>query len=67
MRAEYVKCITKEGRKSWCGGLDRPFFVDLEHAELEVQREGRLQPCSDCLAAIEKSGIKLSEILREKP
>ena len=66
MRKDYIKCITKEGRKSWCGGLERPFFVDIEHAELEIQREGRLQPCPECLGAIEKSGINLPDILLEK-
>lgn len=66
MRPEYIKCIPKEVRKPWCGGLKRPFFVDIEHAELEVQREGRLQPCPECLGAIKKSGIKLPDTLLEK-
>ena len=60
MRPEYIECITKEGKKSWCGGSERPFFTDLEHAELMVQQEGRLLPCSDCLKAIELAGINHS-------
>ena len=55
---EYIKCIAKEGRRSWCGSNHLYLLPDLENAELIVAQEQYMIPCPLCLREIEKAGIK---------
>jgi hypothetical protein len=57
-RPEWVHCISHNmngGRRSWCGGDDRPFFTDIDHAALHGEQGGRLVACRECVAAITKA------------
>lgn len=59
-REEYVRCVGfgfQDGRRnvSWCGGSDRPFFVDATHASLNGYQQGRLIACPECVAKITES------------
>ena len=59
-RPDYVHCVGmgyEDGRKieSWCGGSDRPFFVDPTHAALNGKHGGRLVACPDCVKSIHQA------------
>ncbi|CAM0102688.1 hypothetical protein VPH159E362A_0022 [Vibrio phage 159E36-2a] len=59
-REEFVRCIGhgyQDGRKnvSWCGGSDRPFFINARHASLNGLNQGRLISCPECVEAILKA------------
>lgn len=53
-RPEYVSCILKEDKHSYCGrNVSMEFcFQSPEHANLNVKQEGRLVPCRECNAAV---------------
>ena len=55
---DYIKCIAKEGKRSWCGSNPLFLLTDIEHAELAVAQEQYMIPCPLCLRAIEATGIK---------
>lgn len=59
-RPEWVHCVGlgyQDGRKneSWCGGSDRPYFVDAGHAALNGKHQGRLVACPECVKAINEA------------
>ena len=63
-RPEYVKCVgfggivRSDGKATWCGidhGKDAKFFVDVNHAALNGQNEGRLMVCGECRHEIIKA------------
>lgn len=59
-RPEWVHCVGlgyQDGRRnvSWCGGSDRPYFVDAGHAALNGKHAGRLVACPKCVKAINKA------------
>ena len=59
-RDDFVRCVGfgyQDGRtnKSWCGGSDRPFFVDATHASLNGLHKGRLVACPECVDAITRA------------
>ena len=57
-RPEWVHCIgfgdavRTDGRRTWCGRNEMPFFVDVDHAALNGAHGGRLVACRACVAAI---------------
>lgn len=56
----FVRCVGlgyQDGRvnKSWCGGSDKPFFVDATHASLNGLHKGRLVACPECVGKIYES------------
>lgn len=57
-RPDWICCIgvgpagLTDGRRSWCGGSDRPFFVDINHAAMNGNRDGRLVACPKCVDAV---------------
>ena len=57
---EFIRCVGhgyQDGRRneSWCGGSDRPFFVDATHASLNGKNLGRLVVCPKCTGEIYKA------------
>ena len=62
-RPEWVHCIgfgsaiRTDGRRTWCGRDERPFFFDVDHAALNGTHGGRLVACRECVASI-MSGLK---------
>lgn len=59
-REEFVRCVGhgyQDGRKNkpWCGGSDRPFFIDATHASLNGLNQGRLIACPDCVKKIHEA------------
>ncbi len=62
-RPEYVKCvgfgdaIRTDNKKVWCGKQiprSAVIFVDVTHAALNGEQEGRLIACPDCVKEITK-------------
>jgi hypothetical protein len=55
MRPEWLTCIRKNKNFSLCGRVITFGFAfeNLEHAEAEVAREGRLVPCKKCMKVAE--------------
>ncbi len=52
MRPEWVKCIRQDDSKTFCGRsiVEQGWcFTGLEHAQAELDRQGRLVPCDECL------------------
>ncbi len=51
MRPEWIRCIQKIKRVSFCG--EGEFFswrfIDLQHALRAISNDDRLVPCDDCL------------------
>lgn len=55
-RPDYVHCVgfrdsIRAWQKTWCGvdhGIAEPFFVDVDHAALNGEAEGRLMVCEEC-------------------
>ena len=63
-RPDYVHCVgfgnavRADGIKTWCGndyGFIEPFFIDIDHAALNGEAEGRLVACAECLDKITKA------------
>ena len=59
-RPDWVHCVGlgyQDGREneSWCGGSDKPFFVDAGHAALNGKHRGRLVACPECVKAINEA------------
>ncbi len=62
-RPEYVKCvgfgdaIRADNKKVWCGKQiprSEVIFVNVTHAALNGEQEGRLIACPDCVKEITK-------------
>lgn len=61
-RPEYVKCVgfgdavRSDGKITWCG-VDHSIgaFVDVNHAALNGEKEGRLIVCDECRHEIIKA------------
>lgn len=57
-RPEWVHCIgfgnavRTDGKQTWCGRNERPFFIDIDHATLNGEHGGRLVACRECVAII---------------
>lgn len=57
-RPEWVHCvgfgsaIRTDGKRTWCGRDEHPFFWDVDHAALNGAHGGRLVACRACVAAI---------------
>jgi len=60
-RAEWIHCvgfgygICIDGKKTWCGRNEIPFFTDPTHAALNGIKEGRLVVCAECVTEICKA------------
>lgn len=57
-RPEWVHCVgfgvgvRTDGRRTWCGRDERPFFLDTDHAASNGRHKGRLVACRECVASI---------------
>jgi hypothetical protein len=54
-RPDHICCIARnEGVRptAWCESGEIPFFVSIDHAARNAQRDGRLVACPECVAHI---------------